>query len=553
MPVKRLLVVLMIVLTLTITLSACVTETSPTGLPPDQESTTDLTLDQESPTDTTVPSPVPQTEAPEAIESAITALPGTWQLTGDFLQPGKPAQLNLLITAVEPDPQDESLYLATGCMQTGESQGWAPLSMQAIHKREENRYEMTILSTLIPLAPVEQTPIIRLIGIAEKSATASSIHAASGTSYSSLGEVAWQGEHLTQGVSECPTEYAEVLVFRGLLDNHRDSAYSPPLDFTYFNSIETNIVAARMQVEAPDGQVYLVEHYTDIFTPSVDFIENFRFAASIDGLPIPSEPYTFTLLDILGRPIAGAESQDVYLSCDHQAVTDLSASFLKDAYLELQWQAPPLIPGRFDPQNGNGFYQITLEPYPWKPQGQSYGAEASFTTHQVPWLPFTPGSPGMPEGTNFGVSLSELDDGEYAFMVGAYDNFEPVSGSDGWDCRVEDSRQRLIITKAGDNLSVRPVGAISGMVYDQDGLALPGIAVEIEGLDSGFYEKVCSDQNGFYLFMTLPLDTFILRAGGFAGEGCSENSFATQSLDEVILTGTVPIIEEANFTLPLQP
>ena len=102
---------------------------------------------------------------------------------------------------------------------------------------------------------------------------------------------------------------------------------------------------------------------------------------------------------------------DRYAYCNHGVVTNIRASFEPGDWLEIAWDEPELIPG----------------------------------------------------GNDYGVSLSELADGEYALQIAAYNYYEPVAGEVGFDCWVIDSRENLYIIKNGNSISIQSLGSISSV------------------------------------------------------------------------------------------
>ena len=478
----------------------------------------------------------------------LSDLLGKWNLVGDFLQSGTNANLVLQINEIELKVNAENTYLAVGCMQTEATGGWAPLSLQANFNTVSNSYELNIISTI--LLPEADSPasVIHFVGGAEMHSSGVDDDRVNGLSYVRSGEVSWTGQHINQQIFECPQELDKMLHFQGGVSNQRDLAFTPPLDSTYFQT-ETNIVSAQMKVETPDGQEILASYRTDIFTPQINFIDSFRFSTYTEGTPIIGELYHFTLLNVLGKPIPGANSSDSYIFCDHGAATNIRANYNPENFLELSWDAPELIPGHFDPENGYGFYQLTLESYPRRNDDWRYGAETTLTTHKAPWNTFEPGSEGLAGGNDYGLSLSELEDGDYIVHVATYNYYKPAADEVGFDCRVVDSRQNLIITKSGNTITYRPSGAVSGFIYDLDRNPQGGIAVEISGANTSFYKKVCSEKNGYYIFTGLPLDTFTVNAGEFGAENCSPNSFTTFIFPDIVLSVDNPIRNGIDFSL----
>ena len=77
----------------------------------------------------------------------------------------------------------------------------------------------------------------------------------------------------------------------------------------------TNIVSSEMRVHFPDGSTLDIPYYTDVFSPDIDFVNEFRYHLWDTGYPSSGEGYTFTLLDPYGQPIPGASAEDTWLDC----------------------------------------------------------------------------------------------------------------------------------------------------------------------------------------------------------------------------------------------
>ena len=92
----------------------------------------------------------------------------------------------------------------------------------------------------------------------------------------------------------------------------------------------TDIASSSMLVERPDGTSVVIPPHTDIFSPDVDFVSEFRYLQPFDqaseGEPTPGQPYTFTLLDARGEPIPGTARTDVWTECLIEPPTNLSAT-----------------------------------------------------------------------------------------------------------------------------------------------------------------------------------------------------------------------------------
>lgn len=479
---------------------------------------------------------------------------GVWTANGNFLKNNVASQLLLRIVTLEPSPDQVNTYLGTGCMQAEASEGWAPLTLQAFYNQETAGYTLNMLSTLISPTLDDGTAIIRLVGTVEMGGRGIGNDQLSGTAYVAAGEIPWSGKHTTNDIVLCPPSSDSALSFLGEFGVNRDLAYVPPFDVTNFHG-ETNIVSFQMRAEAPDGTILLADYETDIFSPQVNFIDQFRFDTHQAGTPLVDQPYYFALLDVVGVPLPGVEDVDAFRRCEQGAVTNLRAvvhlrpNSDQVDYVELLWDAPEIIPGYFDPENGNGFYQPTLEFTSWREGGNVYGAESIQASHNIPWSSFEPGAAGFPDGHDYGISLAELEDGQYIIFVGVYSYYDPPEGESGFDCRVADSRQALFLSKQGNQITVQPAGAISGFVTDANGNPLENVAVTVDGAGTGFHEGVCSGANGFYLFTRLPLDTFTLMAGGVAAEDCPANDFETHAFPLILLDEEHHILEGLDIRL----
>ena len=472
---------------------------------------------------------------------------GRWDATGGFIQPEAEEKLVLQINEVVAAEEGANTFLGTGCMQTESSGGWAPLSLQAVYDPDTANYTVNMLSTLISPNLEEGAAVVRMVGTAEMGASGIRNDQLNGSAYLRGGEVAWNSVHTSLEMVECPALDA-ALSFLGEFGLHRDLAYIPAFDVTNFHG-ETNIVSLQMRAEAPDGTAYLADYHTDIFSPDVNFIDQFRFDTHVVGTPPAGQPYHFALLDGLGELIPGGEDDDTFRRCDQGAATNIRGVFRLENHLELTWDAPEIIPGYFDPENGYGSYQLVLEHNPWMESGMLYGAETITALHHAPWNSFEPGAAGSPDGNDYGISLSELEDGQYILFVGTFSYYEPPEGESGCDCRVQDSRHALFIYKQGNEITVQPAGAISGFVTDSAGNPLANIAVKVDGLNTGFHEGVCSGENGYYVFTRLPLDSFTLSAGGFGGEDCPENSFAPTTQPDIVVDLSNPVRERMDIAL----
>lgn len=344
--------------------------------------------------------------------------------------------------------------LAAGCMESPDSGVLAPLSMQA--QLMEGGYNVRIVSTVIPQtgAPF----IIQFIGPVEIFGAGVSDDQAGGDEsrviWGSDGEGTWQGTHHDRRRKTCPAVETPPFQFAADVRERRDlSPQRPTQESTTFEG-RTDIVSTAMLVQNPDGTVIVVPPYTDIFSPNVDFITSFRYATGRVGEPVRGQPYTFTLLDALGNPIPGTTKTDVWTDCFITPPVDLRAT-LDGLDINLGWDPVPNAPG-FDPANGIGFYQISVDPSPSFPGALSYGSNLIKSLyHIIPWQDFVPGTPGAPDGFNLGVGLNQLSDGTYQIRVDSFSVPPPNGPGVYLECETVDFGQALYFDKADNSITFR--------------------------------------------------------------------------------------------------
>lgn len=383
----------------------------------------------------------------------VNDIQGQWDVNmiSDIETDNQTTEVTLFVQDVELLPEQENTFIANGCMETISSGKQAPLSLMATYFPEKNKYEIQIYSTVVP---VDAVPfVIRFDGALDINGSAIKDDKGQGTFISENNRGSWDGIHQNRKRASCAgIEDAEIL-FEGDVYAHKNLAESPPIYFKYYETI-TRVVSAGMVVETPDGEVIEVQPYTDLFSPDVDFISEFRYLSNFEGQPISGEVYKFTLLDIHGNPLPGISAEDVWMGCQQEAPQNLNVNISPNGDINLSWDPVPDAegwePGR-EPQIG--YYQIGLSPMFDSPN--TYGANGiASTSHVIPWASFEPGDPGSPDGFNFGVSIGELSDGEYEITVGAF--AIPPSWSKGTriECNVFDSSQFIHVTKTGNELNL---------------------------------------------------------------------------------------------------
>jgi len=281
--------------------------------------------------------------------------------------------------------------------------------------------------------------------------------------------------------------------------------------------------------------------YTDLFSPFVNFVNEFRYLSNLEGPPISGEIYSFTLLDILGNPIAGATAEDIWTGCAQGAPVNIQLEDTIGEDVLMSWN-DVLIADGWDPSGGIGFYQIGISPL--FESETSYGASGIATNkHLIPWDPPEENfSEGDPDGSNFGKPIIKLDDGEYEVGIGAYADAPDGSGGSGLECAVYDSSEFYMMNKIGNELNFARRGTISGTVYDKDGTPLSNIAVDIE--EGGY--GTCTDENGIYKMFGMTLGTYTVVAGR---DFCGPHDYIEESIEDIELTDEKPDVGDVDFYL----
>lgn len=373
-------------------------------------------------------------------ERGVDDLRGRWDVETEV------GSFQFFVNDLGPKAEAVDTYVAAGCMTTVGG-GTAPLALQAVDNLN-GTYEVIVLSSVVPPpdpgVPPEQTApfVIRFDGVVEVFGSGVSDDVAAGSWTTEGEEGSWTGIHHDRRRTRCPETQPDGLFFEADV-----LAVVAGSSETLFGG-GGNIVAAEMRVITPDGREIRVAPFTDLFSPSVDFVSEFRFGGGEDGFPIVGEPYELVLLNARGEPILGTETTDVWFGCTHEAPTGLNANQTAPAGdVIISWDAVADAPG-FDPANEVGFYQIEM----YGPDDQVYGANLIPNPyHTIPWDPFVPGEEGPP--FNFGSSMSELADGEYNVDVIAFSESAPENPGHGLECQVRDERESLLMTKSGADLT----------------------------------------------------------------------------------------------------
>lgn len=379
-----------------------------------------------------------------------SSLVGRWDGSSSVL-----GDISIIIEKTAPvsDSDEHSLYVS-GYVLFGEDPSVdpiAPLSGLA-SSTGEGLYEVQIWST--DLSPVIETddiedvqpPPILFIGSVDTGEGTAEGHWQTGEESGD-----WKMERGSELVPDSPTfdiEHSGLsLNFDVMAAVHTSGQNSNITDQSIQLEVTTNIALSEVLVRMPDGTEIVLERYTDLFSPSVDFINEFRFATGVEGTPTEGE-YIFSFLDPMGEPLAGIEGVDVWGGCPAQAPLNVRATVGSNGIM-LSWNQ---VPG-FDPANPNWFYQIELALE--SGEGNSYGSNhIQQTSHLIPLASFMPGSAGSPDGHDHGVGLNQLGDGAYSLIVFVFVPADESSGLITHECQVMAEDEMLIVEKSGTTFTI---------------------------------------------------------------------------------------------------
>jgi len=215
--------------------------------------------------------------------------------------------------------------------------------------------------------------------------------------------------------------------------------------------IMTNVVMDNVRVDLPDGRSIIIPRYTDVFSPGVDWTTLFRFSTCEPGMPIAGGEYIFTGLDVAGEPIPGARNTDIWVGVEPpDPPTNVGADLTKDGIL-VSWDETPIIPGSFEPaaEPQLGSYQLWINRVE---TGESvYGANYIFASpHLVPQ-----DKANFIEGKDWGLSLSEMEDGTYSLGACVLSMAPAGSLGKGLEYNSSDIDQRIILTIEDGEITIR--------------------------------------------------------------------------------------------------
>jgi len=172
----------------------------------------------------------------------------------------------------------------------------------------------------------------------------------------------------------------------------------------------SNIVMDSVRVTFPGGSIKILPHYTDLFSPEVDWVTYYRFLKFYSGLPVAGGTYIFTALDIIGNPIPGVEATDVWVGVPPPPPpTNTTAAWVDSptAGIMASWDPISAIPGSFEPPS-IGCYMVEVYDanYTW-----IYAATTDVPYHLVP-----NSQADFILNVDRGVALKEMANGTYRLL-----------------------------------------------------------------------------------------------------------------------------------------
>jgi len=215
--------------------------------------------------------------------------------------------------------------------------------------------------------------------------------------------------------------------------------------------IMTNVVMDSVRVDMPDGRSIIIPRYTDVFSPEVEWTTLFRFSTCEPGMPIAGGEYIFTGLNVAGEPIPGARNTDIWVGVEPPGPpTHVRADIIEDGIL-VSWDESPIIPGSFEPtaEPQLGFYQLWINRVGTKES--VYGANGiSASPHLIPQ-----DKASFVEGKDYGLSLSDMEDGTYCLGASVHSVAPEGSLGKGFEYDNTDLAQSIIFTIQDGEITIR--------------------------------------------------------------------------------------------------
>ena len=375
----------------------------------------------------------------------VDHLRGRWEGVVQNLQ-GEDQHFTLLLNKFGSDPNDPLATIYGGCIAIGEAAFYTPVSARILLVGSE-QFDLTLFGTA---STIDTAFVVKLTGLAKTFAANVNDDLASGAWKTADQEGDWSATHHDRRNPKCPAvQVNNNLFFRP--DVYAGVIILPDESMNEGTLLEgyTNIVSTGMKIEAPDGSIIIAPFFTDLFSPLVDFVNEFRFLTNAAGLPQTGGQYRFTLLDAFGQSIPGSTTSDIWFACTMGPPQNVSTTVDQDGLL-VTWDPVPLAPG-FDPGGDPqlGFYQIELSGL--------YGSSGIVTPiHLIPFANFSGSAAGFPNGFDNGMALDQFDDGTYTFDVIAFSQPAPGSGGSGLECQIRDGREQTTFEKADGVYTILP-------------------------------------------------------------------------------------------------
>lgn len=368
-------------------------------------------------------------------DQALRDLSGEWEIEW-MLEGRDQPPLILNINEMQELPDKPGKFYAGGCMRSSDQESFLPLSLEAIPDPDSEKYDVKLYSTVFLEGEMPQ--VVLLTGEIETKNRGIKDDRAGGAFKTETSTGEWSGTHLDDRISDCALGGFEAFV-QADVRLQKSVSTSEPVNHLVFE-LYTAIVSSGLQIKQPDGSVRTVHHYTDIFSPDVDFIGNFRYIGGFENeTPVVGEPYHFVLLDLFGDAIPGTESRDAFWRCTQDAPRSLRAMGTFGSDIELTWDPVPAVPGEFEPEvqeaRFHAPYQINIHRVGDDPVN-IYGAVTISPVHIIPWGAFEPGIPGSPDGVDFGQPLSEFEPGLYEIVLDSWNMPIEDQGGHFQDCSV---------------------------------------------------------------------------------------------------------------------
>jgi hypothetical protein len=254
----------------------------------------------------------------------------------------------------------------------------------------------------------------------------------------------WSATHLDRRHVEMPEIVPQYpLYFSGDLKVHLFGPGAPnPIENRnpiYAFDVMSNIVMDNVRVTFPDGRSVILQPYTDVFSPGVDWLTQFRFILNLEGLPTQGKPYTFAALDVAGNPITGLVTYDVWVGVNPPDPPTNVQAQTTGGGIQVSWNPVNPVSGSFEPGVGIGWYQMEV----WSIDGtEVYGAnQIHTTTHLIPKE-----RADFIQGQDWGLSLSEMGDGTYEFDVNVHSLAPADSAGHGIEYSSRDPTEIVVFT-----------------------------------------------------------------------------------------------------------